>query len=162
MRKYGKLTEGQKSSLQRIDPSRDGSILYYPCLVTTSSGRKLDRVYVVEDSSYIRAWGVWPEDDKHKSWVKIEEVRSISESPSRLPAALVTEIYRQGETRMGGYEFTIVFEDGYEVSFEAGNALDFIEYPDGLSQTDVISLRLGARGEPRRTPPYFWCLYSAG
>jgi hypothetical protein len=161
MRKYGKLAESQKNSLQRIEPSRDGSILYHPGLVTTCSGRKLDRVYVVEDSSYIRAWGVWPEDDKHKSWVKIEEVSSISESPSRLPAALVTEIYRHGETRMGGYEFTIVFGDGYEVYFEAGNAIDFIEYPDGLSQTDVISLRVGGRGERRRSPLYFWCLYSA-
>jgi hypothetical protein len=61
---------------------------------------------------------------------------------------------------MGGHKFTVEFFDGTKEFFTGGNAVDFIEYPAGKSQKDVINVHNRGRGIPRRRPRYFWCLYS--
>ena len=160
MSRYPSLPDDLKQSLRKIEPSHHRLISYYPCLVTMRSGRTVDRVYVQEELSYISVWGIYPEEDSGKSWIAIQEVASVSESPSRLPAALATELYQLGETGMGGHKFTVKFSDGTEEFFIGGNAVDFIEYPAGKSQKDVVDVHNGGRGTPRKRPAYFWCLYS--
>jgi len=160
MGRYPKLPEHLKQALRQIEPSRAQLISYYPCIITMQSGRVLDRVYFQEELTYFKVWGVYPEEDSGKSWIKIDEVASVAESPSRLPAALATELYDAGETGMGGHEFTVEFSDGRKEFFVGGNAVDFIEYPPGKSLKDVVDVRQKGRGTPQRRPPYFWCLYS--
>ena len=72
----------------------------------------MNRVYVVSEQSYIRSWGVWPEDDSGKALIAIEEVQDLRESHSRLPAEFANRLYDAGESGMGYRIFTVVFDDG--------------------------------------------------
>jgi hypothetical protein len=160
MSRYPKLPDELNQLLHQIQPSRVEHINFYPCCVTLRSGTTMDYVYVQDEISYIKTWGVYPEEDHGKSSIKIEEVKSLTESPSRLPASFATELYKAGETRMGGHEFTVEFSDGVTVFYVGGNAIDFIDYPPGKSQNDVVAVRNGGRGTPQQRPRYFWCLHS--
>jgi hypothetical protein len=141
MSRYPHLPEDLKQSLRRIEPSRRRHIDYYPCLVTLRSGRTVDRVYIQEELSFKTVWGFYLEERSQASWIDIREVASVSDSPSRLPASLATELYQMGETGMGGHEFTVEFSDGTSEFYTGGNAIDFIDYPPGKSQKDVVDAR---------------------
>jgi hypothetical protein len=136
--------------------------IYYPCSVVLNDGTVKDRVYVVEAGPWFRDWGVWPEDDRGKRSVDIRTVTSINDSLSRLPARFADELYRAGESGMGYTIFTVRFRDGSSIVVATGNAVDFIDYPEGQSPETVVGvLPHVGRNDPhlRSGPEYWWCLY---
>ena len=162
-REYKPIPKHLHEKLMKIEPSENYGLKYYPCQVALKDGGHVDRVYVVEQESYIKVWGVYPEDDGGKSEVLIEDVVDIEESPSRLPAKFANKLYEAGESGMGVTIFTVVFRHGVRQVFAAGNAVDFISYPEGKSSADIRDV-LPHKGresaEITRAPEYYWCIYS--
>lgn len=162
MARYPALPESLKSQLAAIEPSSSGNLYYYPCQVLLRTGATMDRVYMVAEAPYISLWGVYPEQDHWKSSIKIADVVSIAESPSRLPAQVANRLYEAGESGMGYQIFTIVFSDGTKQPYLTGGAVDFVEYPQGKGIKDVITVlpHVGRDQNPLQGPKYYWCLYS--
>jgi hypothetical protein len=165
---YPKLAAHLKSQLDAITPSVQGDLKYYPCLVRLKDGTEVDRVYLVAHVPDVGNWGAYPGQDAGKLQVRIEDVASLAESPSRLPAKLANELYLAGESGMGYIVFTVVFKRRLGVcpcrrNFVMGSAIDFIDYPRWRGPHEVIAVlpHLGRRGKHfRQGPKYFWCLYS--
>ena len=135
----------------------------YPVRAGLKSGEVLDTVYIMPEKPYLKYWGVYPEEDRAKRWVRIEDVVEVEDSPTRLPARFADEIYRQGESGMGYTIFTVVFAGGQTRACVTGNAVDFIRYPPGTSPKDVVAVRPheGRRDDSLVTAPeWYWCLYS--
>jgi hypothetical protein len=161
--RYAALPEHVRNTLTDIIPSEGGGGLkYYPCRVTLRGGSTLDNVYIVPELRYIRMWGVYPEDDRAKRWIRIEDLVKVEDSPTRLPAQFANEIYEQGESGMGYYIFTVLFSDGTRQACASGSAVDFIRYPDQKGPGDVVGVvpHEGRNAEPVVTPGWYWCLYS--
>lgn len=150
--------------LLEVPASHTGELDYRPCQVTLRDGSTVDRVYVVEALPYFRTWGVAPEDDAGKSSLPIHEVRSLRESPYRLEARLATKMYQAGESGMGYCVFQLLVDDGRRLDCLTGNALDFIDWPPGVSPGMVRGLVPHA-GEARTSTDriggadYSWCLF---
>jgi len=162
MTRYAQLPDHIREALQRIPPSHDLFIVYYPCRVTLRNNSVLDTVYIEPEKPYLRAWGVYPEDDKAKRWVRIEDILAVEDSPTRLPARFANEIYRGGESGMGYTIFTVVFSDGKRQAYSTGGAVDFIRYPEGKGPGDVVAVEPheGRGNDPVPNPQWYWCLYS--
>ena len=170
-----KITPLLLEQLKKIEPSRDEFatvIEYYPCKVTLKDGRSFDRVYVQEVKSYITHWGVLPKDDPAKQSIIITDVVKIEESPVRLPAKLATKMYKAGESGMGYCVFTLVLDDGEELPYVMGNAIDFPNLPPDVSPSMILDLlpHQGRKGledgsgrcildQYKRGADYYWCLY---
>jgi hypothetical protein len=169
VRNYPAIRAELFAQLRRIKPSSALGFLYYPCKVSLQDGAIVDRVYVAEAASYIRLWGVWPEDDAAKKWLSMENVTRIEESPSRLPLAFANQVYEAGESGMGYCCFALVLKDGRKLPYVTGNAVDFPNLPDGVSMNDVQGVVPHERHpewltstNPNQTnAQYYWCLYSA-
>lgn len=164
MTRYPPLPESLKSQLAAIEPSRSGKLDYYPCQALLRTGATIDRVYVVAEAPYISQWGVYPEQDRAKSSIKIADVSLITGSPARLPARFANRLYEAGESGMGYQIFSVVFSDGTKQAYLTGNAVDFIEYPEGKGMKDVTDVlpNVGRNQNPQPGPKYHWCLYSDG
>jgi hypothetical protein len=163
-RNYPPLSIELREQLQKIEPSNDGMMDYFPCLVTLSTGKKIDRVYLAESNSYIKVWGVWPDDDHGKKFIKIEDVVSIHQSPSRLPSHLAQKMYKAGESGMGYCVFTLRFRDGSNQAYLCGNAVDFVLLPAGKFMTDIVDLlpHEGRNQQQMQKLDYCWCLFGFG
>jgi hypothetical protein len=165
-RRYSLLPDHLRRALSVIEPSKDGELIYFPCQATLRNGKAMDTVYIVPERPYIKKWGVYPEDDRGKSWVRIEDVAEVRDSPTRLPARFANELYRHGESGMG-YTiftvFTVVFADGEKQDCVTGNAVDFIRYPHGKGPADVVAVipHEGRRDDSLvKAPQWYWCLHS--
>jgi hypothetical protein len=166
--RYPKLPSRLKTQLEAITPSVDGELKYHPSLVRLNDGTEVDRVYVVSEAEYIGQWLLYPDQDAGKVEVRIEDVASLKESPSRLPARFANELYKAGESGMGYTVFTVVFSKrlGFFPSrrdFVSGNAIDFIDYPPGRGAGDVVGVlpHVGRRDAGYRPGPrYSWCIFS--
>jgi hypothetical protein len=164
-REYPELNEELSRELSLVPESDDHGLIYKPCLVTLSDGNIIDHVYIVNANSYIKVWGAWPEDAKGKTWIDIRQVIRIRESPTRLPAQFANQLYRAGESVMGGCIFTVIFFDGTQQVYCTGNAVDFIPYPDGKTPSDVYSVIPHQGRDATKMlfgSDYYWCLYGAG
>lgn len=156
-----------REQLQRVEPSSDGVVAYRPCRVRLASGELRDFVYVVDADAYIRAWGIWPEDDDAKTAVALEDVVAVEESPHRLPVDLANKLYEWGESGMGYTLFTVVLRDGRRLPRVTGNAVDFPALPEGVTTHDIVDVLREGRdvfqhrgpGPDEGTAPYAWCLY---
>jgi hypothetical protein len=148
--------------LATIEPSICGNIEYYPCVVTLKDGKKIDRVYMVEKETYMLFWGIHPLDDPGKNYIPVSEIASVAESPTRLPAQFANKLYVSPEASMGYEIFTIVFSDGSRKAYLTGNAVDFVDYPQGHGPNDVVDVlpNVGRESKPLRGPKYYWCLYT--
>jgi len=159
--------------LKQIEPSRDGDIAYYPCQVILNNGDTHDRVYVVEERTYIKHWGVYPEDDKGKRGISISQVDDIKESPYRLPVKLANKIYKAGESGMGYCVFTLVMKNGDHITFVTGNAVDFVDLDPKYSYRDIAGIlpnkgieKLQDKNHQWLNAPYtsgadyIWCLFN--
>jgi hypothetical protein len=135
---------------------------YFPCLVVLETGEQRDHVFIAPAESYIRVWGIWPDDDPGKKEIRIQDVTEIRPSPSRLPAELAHEMYAVGESGMGFCIFTLQFVDGTLQSYCTGNLIDFPELPPGQTIRDVVAIRPSeGRGEKSLgSRDYHWCLFS--
>jgi hypothetical protein len=163
MARYPVLPLHIRESLKAIQPSGDEKLAYFPCRATLSDGRVLDTVYIVAEEPYIKYWGIWPEQDNGKKWIRIEQVQRVEDSPTRLPARFANELYESGESGRGYTVFTVVFADGHEQACVTGNALDFISYPPGKGPLDVVDVipHKGKRDASLVTSPeWYWCLHS--
>jgi len=160
---YSPLPAHIREMLNGIEPSRDGELVYYPCRAVLRSGKASDAVYIVAVEPYIKYWGVYPENDRGKKWIKMEDIAKIEESSIRLPAQYANEIYRNGESGMGYTIFTVVFADGTRQACVSGNAVDFIRYPIDKYPKDVVAVipLEGRNDHPLvKSPEWYWCLYS--
>jgi hypothetical protein len=156
-----KIHPSIKSQVDKILPSRDLNMEYRPCQVVLNNGDKLDNVYIAEVDSYFKVWGIMPEDDPGKRYISINDVKDVKESPNRLPAHLATKLYKAGESGMGYTIFTIIFKNGQRYSTYTGNAIDFIDLPNGLIIEDIIDVipHEGRKNNPQPGPKYYWCLF---
>lgn len=160
---YSPLLPHIREALKTIEPSHDGQMVYFPCRAVLKSGEACDTVYIASEEPYVKHWGVYPENDQGKRWIRMEDVAEVQESPIRLPAQFANEIYRNGESRMGYTVFTVVFADGVRQACESGNTIDFIRYPLGKGPKEVVAViaHEARRGDPLvRAPEWYWCLYS--
>jgi len=160
---YSPLLPHVRDALKSIAPSRDGELVYYPCRAVLKSGSACDSVYIVSEKPYVKHWGVYPENDPGKRWIKIEDIAEVQESPIRLPARFANEIYQNGESGMGYTIFTVVFADGVRQAYATGNAVDFIRYPIGKGPKDVAAVipHEGRRDDSLvKSPEWYWCLFS--
>lgn len=162
MSRYPALPDHVREALGGIVPSGDDELWYFPCRVTLKDGRILDTVYIEPEMPYLQWWGVYPEDDRGKRSVKIEDVVKVEDSPTRLPARFANQIYDHGESGMGYTIFTVVFTDGERQACGTGNAVDFIRYPNGKRPNDVAAVlpHEGRNAQPVGAPDWYWCLYS--
>ncbi len=162
---YAELSLAQKEQLRLITPSKDDGVTYFPCSVNLKDSSHLECVYIVNAQEFILYWGAWPEDDPGKKSIKIEEVDTIQESRSTIPAKFADKIYDAGESGMGYTIFTALFSDGTKKAYAAGNAVDFIEYPAGKTQDDIIDVFPHEGREEidtDRVVDFYWCLYGKG
>jgi hypothetical protein len=149
------------AKLNRITPSRDRDMLYYPCRVVTRDGRVFDRVYVQPREPYLTYWGILPFDDRHKGWIAISEVVDLEESPLRLPPQLAERVYEKGETGMGYTSFRMDFRNGNHRAVTTGGTVDFIPLREGETGADVVRVHTGI-GRLENTdlaPRYYWSIY---
>ena len=158
------ISDDLSRDLLLVTPSRCYGMEYRPCQVMLWDGSVLDRVYVVKARPYLRSWGVAPEDDPGKSSIPIEAVRSLRESPYRLAPHLADKVYRAHESGMGYVVFQVILEDGRVLDCLTGNAVDFLDWPPGVTPAmarDVIPRAGAARTSPDRVrgAPFCWCLY---
>lgn len=156
------LPDKLREDLRTITPSRDGDLTYWPCAARMKDGTVLVCVYVVPEGPYIKHWGVYPQQDRAKSYISLADVDALSESPKRLPARFANKLYKSGESGMGYTIFTVVFADGSRQAYATGNAVDFIRYPEGKGQSDVVDVlpHEGRSANPVSCPEYYWCLFS--
>jgi hypothetical protein len=162
LKEYPELSEDLESQLSVIEPSHDNGIKYYPCVVTLDDNSIVDGVYIVNAQEYINIWGVWPDEDSGKREVDLKRVIKIENSRNRLPPHIADEIYTAGESGMGYCVFTLLFNDGSRHAYVTGNAVDFIQYPNGKSSGDIKRV-LPHEGRDKADEnshfDYYWCLY---
>jgi hypothetical protein len=161
--RYSAVPDKLRVQLDPIPTSGDGSLAYRPCDVILNDGRQIERVYVMPEEPYIWIWGVWPEDDKEKNTLRIDDIATVKESRHRLPVRFANKLYAAGESGMGFTIFTVVFDDGSRLSIGAGGAIDFIDYPPSKGPVNVVDVlpHVGRDSPDLRTgPQYYWCLYS--
>jgi hypothetical protein len=160
-RQYPPLPLEIQKQLKAVEPTHDGMMEYFPCAVTLGTGEICECVYFANADSYIKFWGVWPDDDPEKRTLRLEDVTVIQPSAKRLPVQFAREMYAAGESRMGGCIFTLRFRDGSKQSYSTGNLVDFLEMPEGKMLKDVIGL-VPHKGDEQRalsSLPYSWCLF---
>jgi hypothetical protein len=157
-----KLLGKLRDDLSAITPSTSGDLTYWPCAARMKDGTVLVCVYVVPEAPYIKQWGVYPQQDRGKSHISIADVEALTDSPTRLPARFANKLYKAGESGMGYTIFTVVFADGSSQAYGAGNAIDFVRYPEGKGQSDVVDVlpHEGRNAGPVRCPEYYWCLFA--
>lgn len=173
--RYERFTPGERQyptvppklvpQLEAIAPSEDNGMTYRPCRVVLDDGTAVDCAFLVDAQQYIRAWGVWPDQDEGKREVSISDVTQIESSPFRLPAELAMRLYDAGESGMGYMLFEIRYRDGSRSSHISGNAVDFVNLAPGKNMHDVEEVIPHAGRDTRPqldAPEYSWCLYSNG
>jgi hypothetical protein len=162
-RRYPLLTSVQRGQIDTIEASSNGLIHYFPCHVRLRDGTWRDHVFFAESSEYIRVWGVWPDQDKGKREVKIEDVLEIKESPSRLPRHLAQMLYDAGESGMGYLLFALRYDDMTMTYHVTGGAVDFVTLPEGkaIKNIETVIPHVGREQKNIANPPeYAWCLYT--
>ena len=160
--RYPKPSDDLLHQIKSIQPSGSYGIEYRPSMVTLVDGRIIDCVYFVQEQQYNKHWGIWPEDDKGKLYLHIQEITKVEESPTRLPSKIANELYRVGETGMGYFCFTIIFSDRSKQVYMTGNAVDFVPLPEGKTLTDIVEVLpgVGSGNNYLQGLNYYWCLYS--
>jgi len=155
------LTEKQKDQLLSVSPSKDSVMEFRPCQVTLKNGDILDNVYIAEVNSYLKDWGMLPNDDSGKMSILIEEVESITSSPNRLKPELANKLYKAGESGMGYCIFKIIFDNKQTLDVLSGNAVDFVPTPTGLTTKNIKDVlpHEGSRTNYVNGLEYYWCLF---
>jgi hypothetical protein len=149
-------------ALERISPSSDKDVLYYPCSVRMKDGIEFPHVYFVEARSWLFAWAPMPDRDLGENHLDVQQVAEVRECSDRLPPAFANRLYEAGESGMGYTIFTLCFSDGTRAAYSSGNALDFVVYPEGKSAADVVGvLPHEGREDPnlRLAPVHRWCIF---
>ena len=159
---YPRLPTNLSAQASKIPITHDGVLTYCPCSAILKDGRQVDCVYLVEAAPYIKMWGIWPDQDKGKLEIKIEDVVRIEPSPYCLPTKFAQQLYDAGESGMGYTVFEIQYRDGSRSAHLTGNAVDFVNLPSGKVMSDIHSVHPheGRNSVHVEAPNYNWCLYS--
>jgi hypothetical protein len=104
-----------EAKLQRIKPSTDGQLSYYPCSVTLKSSEPIKRVCLIEAQSFSNSWG-----DQRRQFLAADRIADIQDYPNRLPAKYANKLYKAGESGMGYTLFQLQYSDGSVSSHSAG------------------------------------------
>ncbi len=158
-----KMPASLQEQLNKIVPSHDRQMEYLPCRVTLNSGEIFNNVYIAEVKKYLKVWGILPNIDSGKKSILINDIAKVEESPNRLPAQLATKLYKAGESGIGYTIFTMVLKDGNQIPIVTGNAVDFINVPNGYNTNDIVDVlpHEGRNENPQHGPEYIWSLYEA-
>lgn len=156
-----KLDPALQLQLDRIEPSVFApGVLLYPCSARLKDGTIRACVYFVEPATLKRLFlRDEPEAMPGLLWFSADQVASIEESPSRLPATFANEIYRAG-SHFGYHDFALLFSWWYRRDYVVG-LVDFLEYPLFWGPSDVKKVILYRRkGKPRPVPETHWCVFT--
>ncbi len=168
-RTYSEIDKELLKQLMQIEPSKFWGMEYRPCKVFLKDGNVAEHIYVCEANMYIKTWDVWPEDDKGKKYISIQDVTKIEESKRRIPARLANKMYQAGESGMGYCIFTLVLKDGRKLPYLTGNAVDFVDLPPEVMPDMILDIlpHQGREFFQKKTSDlytqgakYYWCLYS--
>lgn len=147
--------------VKAIEPSYSQTgIRLYPCSARLLDNTALECVYFIAPEAVKRLFGfARVEEIPGIAWISPSQVATVTESPSRLPVRFANQIYRAGESRMGGCLFTLVFSRWRRRKYLTGNFVDFLEFPWGTHPSDVKEVILH-RGASRvsRVPECKWCV----
>lgn len=140
---------------RQIDPSVVHGVVQRPCALTLRDGTCADRVLCVEE----------PHGLYNKSWIPLDNIVEVADSPFRLPAALANVLYEAGESGMGYVIYTIVLRDGSSIAVGSGYIVDFPDLPDGVTSEDIVDVLPNegreriARGDCIRDADFLECYY---
>src|SRR5215469_2556322 len=70
---FPKLPDKLREELRAITPSMDGDLTYWPCAAPMRDGTILLCVYIAPEGLYIKHWGVYPRQDRGKSYVSLSD-----------------------------------------------------------------------------------------
>ena len=136
-----KLPPSFREQLVEIEPSREGAVKYFPCDVVLKTGERVDCVYLISLTDYVKLWRFYPDRGRDKGFVDVEDIASVADSRSRLPAKFANILHACGESGMGYCIFTVEFRSGFKQAYLVGDfAVDFVRYPDGLGKEDVVNV----------------------
>ena len=101
------------------------------------------------------------------TFLRLSEVKSVLESPHKLPVHLEEEMNDVGETHMGGMVVNFILKDGSKFYHTSGSAnLSFVSTPEGCSPDDIVDVEYG-RGSSfvpakpsLKGPRYKWCVFN--
>jgi len=158
--RYSVLPNSILASLRFIAQSEFENLGFSPCKVTLKTGRVYDRVYLVDHAKYKKTYGKYPEEGGQMRSILIEDVKSVKESPSRLPATMANFLYDHLDKNYR--TFRVEFNDGSSQTYKFGHFFDFISYPEGMGQEDVwgaVPDFLQTASIPMKPPDLSWCLY---
>ena len=129
------ITKPLAAELKAIEPSIHKQAKLYPCLATLTDGRQLDGVYMIDATTFLKL-----DDPNSRTVLPLSRVAHIEESPTRLPAKLANKIYRSGESAMGYYLFTLVFEDGSHLPCRTSDSVDFVDLPRSFAGRKIVNV----------------------
>lgn len=161
-RRFPTLPVHLATDIEKVPPSEDRGMFYYPCAVTLKDGSSRDCVYLAWARQWLQIWGPLPNQPLGEGFIDVRDIVDLRESSKRLPPEFANKLYEAGETGMGYTIFTVCFDDGSKVAFGTGTAIDFVEYPEGKSAADVTDVlpHVGQVGpDLRSTPKYQWAIF---
>ena len=157
------ITKPLAAELKSITPSIKKQAKLYPCLATLTDGRQLDGVYMISASDFLRI-----DDIESRTILPLGRVAHIEESPTRLPPKFADRIYRSGESAMGYYLFTLVFDDGTHLPCRTGDSVDFVDLPHSFGNRKIVNVlpHVGQKVMPAGAPQghgaaAVWCPFRA-
>ena len=160
---YPVITKLLATELKSITPSVKKQVKLYPCLATLTDGRQLDGVYMIAAGDFLKI-----EDPESRTVLPLGRVAHIEESPTRLPAKLADKIYRSGESAMGYYLFTLVFDNGEHLPCRTGDSVDFVDLPRSFADKKIVNVlpHVGQKVVPAGKPQghsaaAVWCPFRA-
>jgi hypothetical protein len=106
--------------------------------------------------------------------IKVEDIKSVKQSPYQLPPKFASVLHRYGETSMGQTSFVLTMKDGKRFNYVNTKCLDFVNYPEGYSADDIAGIEWGGLfdsnfydkewklrnpGPILNSPDFKWCFY---
>jgi hypothetical protein len=154
------LSAEQRLLLDKIAPSIHYGQKYYPCALRLADGQEIPCVYIIDASEHANRKCELPLDF-YPDPIPIEKVVDITESPYRLPIYLGQELYKQGESTVGAFSFTVEFSDGTQLSYAMGELVDFLDTPNGLKASEIVRVipHKAVAKDQWKAKNYRWCLY---
>lgn len=116
--------------LRQLDAIERG-VRATPCSITLLDGRSFNCALVLENPWYSDAGG----------WINPSLVRSVSESPFRMPARFANIIRGAGESGMGYHRYVVYLSDGKSFIHVSPNfTIDVVRMPAGYTPIEIVSV----------------------
>ena len=112
--------------VSRIPTTTYGGLTHCPCSATLLDGQHVDCVCLADAAPYIKCWGIWPDQDKGKLEIRLQDVARIDPCHFALPANHAQRLNDAGESGMGYMLFEIEYRDGSRTAHLSGCVVDFV------------------------------------